>query len=123
MTEEIIASVMATVVAVVGIMKGLAYLTEKRNERNGTERYTTCSQCKDYRSDCAAARGVLKTDMALDRAEVKADNKAWRSSADDEMVRVNIRIGEMERGLKLEILELGKKIDKFLELIPKKQGR
>ncbi len=119
-TEEIVASAIAAAVAVVGVMKGLSYLTEKRHERNGTERFMTCAQCREYRGECAASRLLMKTDANIDRAELKADTKAWRISAEAEMEKVNFKIDSMENGFKQEILELGKKIDKFCELISKK---
>jgi hypothetical protein len=128
MTEEIIASAVATAVTVVGVLKGVAYLTEKRNERNGTgEKYMTLAACKECRDGCALTRAELKADNLLYRSDVKADTTAYRTSADDRSNIMNTKIEVMQKDLKLEILELRKvlseKIDRIVENLPKKAGR
>jgi predicted lipase len=120
-SQEIIASAFAAAVSVVGLLKGFAYISDKRN--GGEEKQVTLQQCNDLRTTCAQQRAELKTDTALYRADTKEDTRIYRAESREDSASLSTRLNAMQREIKDEIIKLGEKVDGLASGIPKDRAR
>jgi len=108
-SQEIIASAFAAAVSVVGLLKGFAYVSEKRN--GGAEKLVSVAQCNDLRTVCAQQRAELKTDTLAYRADTKEDTRIYRAESREDSASLSTRLNAMQREIKDEIIKLGEKVD------------
>jgi len=121
--QEIIASAFAAAVSAVGLLKGLAYVSEKRCKENGETKYATFKDVHTLRSewkDMCDERHKSLSDM---RTESKADTVAYRTGQDMKGTDLNSKIDKMQREIKEEIIKLGEKVDGLASGIPKDRAR
>lgn len=118
-SQEIIASAFAAAVSVVGLLKGFSYVSEKRGKENGDTKYATFKDVHTLRSewkDMCDERHKVLGDM---RTESKSDNAAYRTVQDAKGTDLNVKID----GLKVDVLEIGKKIDRLADILPRKTAK
>jgi hypothetical protein len=108
-TQEIIASAFAAAVSVVGLLKGITYVSEKKN--GGVEKAVSVAECYNLRTVCAQQRAELKTDTLAYRADTKEDTRIYRAESREDYASLSSRITQMQTEIKNEIVELGKKVD------------
>jgi len=120
-TEEIVASAFAAAVSVVGLLKGFAYVSERRN--GGAEKLMSAAQCNDLRTVCAQQRAELKTDTAIYRSDTKEDTRIYRAESREDSASLSTRLNVMQREIKDEIVKLGEKVDSLASGIPKDRAR
>ena len=119
--QEIVASAFAAAVTVVGLLKGITYVTDRKSSSD--EKAVTMEQCNNLRIACAQQRSELKTDTALYRADTKEDTRIYRAEARQDSIGLDGRLNAMQKEIKSEIVELGKKVDELLRGLRKFKSR
>lgn len=107
--QDIVASAFTAAVSVVGLLKGITYVSEKRN--GGAEKLMSIAQCNDLRTACAQQRAELKTDTAVYRADTKEDTRIYRAESREDSASLSSRLNLMQKEIKDEIVKLGEKVD------------
>ena len=118
-SQEIITSAFAAAVTVVGLLKGFAYVSEKRGRENGETKYATFKDVHTLRSEWKDMCDERHKSLGDLRTESKADTVAYRTGQETKGTDLNIKID----GLKTEVLEIGKKIDRLADSMPRKIAR
>lgn len=110
---EIIASAFTAAVSVVGLLKGFAWVSERRN--GGADRLVSVAQCNDIRTVCAQQRAEMKTETLAYRADTKEDTRVYRAESREDSASLSVRLNQMQKEIKDEIVELGKKVDNLVK--------